>query len=180
MSARPIFRQALRPALIVAALVAATLADAQTTYRWIDKSSGKTLFSDQPPPPGASRVVKQTGAQPGDEPQLPYATRQAAAKFPVTLYTTASCADACQQARDLLIRRGVPFTEKQLKNEAEFAELTRLLGSEAGFPSLSVGRQYLRGLANDAWNELLDLAGYPKSAPNGAQRSTTAAQPPKE
>ena len=167
MSTRPL----LRLAPFVAALLAATLADAQTTYRWIDKASGKTVFSDQPPPPGASRVVKQAGAQPGDEPQLPYATRQAAAKFPVTLYTTASCAEACQQARDLLKARGVPFTEKQLKSEAEFAELTRLLGSEAGFPSLSVGRQSLRGLADDAWNELLDLAGYPKSARYGAQPS---------
>ena len=161
----------MRLAPFVAALLAATLAGAQTTYRWIDKASGKTVFSDQPPPPGASRVVKQAGAQPGDEPQLPYATRQAAAKFPVTLYTTASCAEACQQARDLLKARGVPFTEKQLKSEAEFAELTRLLGSEAGFPSLSVGRQSLRGLADDAWNELLDLAGYPKSARYGAQPS---------
>ena len=174
MSARPTFRQALRPTLIFAALVVATLADAQTTYRWIDKSSGKTVFSDQPPPPGASRVVKQTGAQPSDERQLPYATRQAAAKFPVTLYTTANCADACQQARELLNARGVPFTEKQLKSEAEFAELAKLLGSEAGFPSLSVGRQNLRGLADDAWNELLDLAGYPKSAPYGAAPSAAA------
>lgn len=174
MSARPTFRQFLRPTLIVAALVAATLADAQTTYRWIDKSSGKTVFSDQPPPPGVSQVVKQTGAQPDAERQLPYATRQAAAKFPVTLYTTASCADACQQARELLNTRGVPFTEKQLKSEAEFAELARLLGSEAGFPSLSVGRQNLRGLADDAWNELLDLAGYPRSAPYGAEPSAAA------
>ena len=180
ISARPTFRPLLRPTLIVAALVTATLADAQTTYRWIDKSSGKTVFSDQPPPPGASQVVKQTGAQPGAERQQPYATRQAAAKFPVTLYTTASCAEACQQARELLNTRGVPFTEKQLKSEAEFAELAKLLGSEAGFPSLSVGRQNLRGLADDAWNDLLDLAGYPKSAPYGALRSTTAAQPQKE
>jgi glutaredoxin len=180
MSARPTFRQALRPTLIFAALVAATLADAQTTYRWIDKSSGKTVFSDQPPPPGASRVVRQTDAQPGNERQLPYATRQAAEKFPVTLYTTASCAEACQQARELLNTRGVPFTEKQLTSEAEFAELARLLGSEAGVPSFSVGRQNLRGLADDAWSELLDLAGYPKSAPYGAQRSATAARPQKE
>ena len=174
MSARPTFRQHLRPTLIVAALIAATLADAQTTYRWIDKSSGKTVFSDQPPPPGASQVVKQTGAQPGAERQQPYATRQAAAKFPVTLYTSAICAEACQQARELLNTRGVPFTEKQLKSEAEFAELAKLLGSEAGFPSLSVGRQNLRGLADDAWNDLLDLAGYPKSAPYGAAPSAAA------
>ena len=170
----------IRTALLSVALLACSLGHAQTTYRWVDKVSGQTVFSDQPPPPGASRVVKQTDELPDAERQLPYATRQAAAKFPVTLYTTASCAEACQQARELLNTRGVPFTEKPLKSEAEFAELARLLGSEAGFPSLSVGRQNLRGLADDAWNDLLDLAGYPKSAPYGALRSTTAAQPQKE
>ena len=158
----------LRPALAVAALLAATLASAQTTYRWVDQRSGKTVFSDLPPPPDAGQVVKQTGAQPDDERQRPYAVRQAAEKYPVTLYTTASCADACEQARKLLGERGVPFTERQLKSDQELAELAKLLGNEAGVPSLAVGRQYLRGLADDAWNELLDLAGYPKSAPAGA------------
>lgn len=162
-----IARPHLRRALVVAALLAATLAGAQTTYRWIDQNTGKTVFSDLPPPPGAKQVVKQTGAPPVDQRQLPYATRQAAQKFPVTLYTTASCADACQQARSLLNGRGIPFAEKVLKSDEELAELARLLGSEAGVPSLSVGQQNLRGFSDDAWNELLDLAGYPQSAPYG-------------
>jgi len=162
-------RRALRRVLFVAALLAATLTGAQTTYRWVDQRSGQTVFSDLPPPPGTSQVVKQSGAQPGDERQRPYAMRQAAKKYPVTLYTTASCADACEQARRLLNARGVPFTERQLKSDQELAELAKLLGNEAGVPSLSVGRQSLRGLADDAWNDLLDLAGYPKSAPASAR-----------
>ena len=162
-----IARLLLRRALIVAALLAATPAGAQTTYRWVDKDSGKTVFSDLPPPPGAKQIVKHSGEQPVDERQLPYATRQAAQKFPVTLYTTAKCSDACQQARSLLNGRGIPFAEKVLKSDQELAELTRLLGSEAGVPSLSVGQQSVRGLSDDAWNALLDLAGYPKSAPYG-------------
>ena len=170
MSARPL----LRRALVVAALLAATFVDAQTTYRWIDQNTGKTVFSDLPPPPGAKQIIKRSGEQPVDERQLPYATRQAAQKFPVTLYTTASCADACQQARNLLNGRGIPFAERILKSDEELAELARLLGSEAGVPSLSVGQQNLRGISDDAWNELLDLAGYPKSAPYGAAPSAAA------
>lgn len=158
-------RLALRLVLFVAALLAATLAGAQTTYRWVDQRTGQTVFSDLPPPPGAGQIVKQTGAQPSDERQRPYAIRQAAEKYPVTLYTTAICADACEQARSLLNARGVPFTEKQLKSDQDFAELAKLLGNEAAVPSLSVGRQSLRGLADDAWNDLLDLAGYPRSTP---------------
>ena len=167
MTVLPKFRRLL----IGAALLAAAAAGAQTTYRWIDKSSGQTVFSDQAPPPGARQVVKQTSAAQVDDQQLPYATRQAAEKFPVTLYTTANCIEACQQARNLLNGRGIPFAEKMLKNEQEFAELARLLSSEAGVPSLLVGQQSLRGLADDAWNNLLDLAGYPKSAPYGARPS---------
>ena len=172
MIARPL----LRLALVVAALLAATLAGAQTTYRWIDPKTGKTVFSDLPPPPGAKQVVKHRGEPPVDERQLPYATRQAAQKFPVTLYTTANCGEACQQARSLLNGRGIPFAEKELKSDEELAELARLLGSEAAVPSLLVGQQSLRGLSGDAWNELLDLAGYPKSAPYGATPSGALAK----
>lgn len=166
-------RLALRLVLLVSALLAATFAGAQTTYRWVDQRSGQTVFSDLPPPPGASRVVKRAGAQPGDERQRPYALRQAAEKYPVTLYTTASCADACEQARTLLNARGVPFSERQLNSDQELAELAKLLGNEAGVPSLTVGRRSLRGLADDEWNELLDLAGYPRSAPGAAGSSAT-------
>ena len=157
--------------LLTAALLTTSLVTAQTTYRWVDKASGQTVFSDQPPPSGATNVVKFNGANAVDAKQAPYAIRQAAEKFPVTLYTTASCVDGCNQARDLLNARGTPFTEKMLKNDGEIAELTKKLGSEASVPSLFVGQQSLKGFETTAWNNLLDLAGYPKSAPFGAKPS---------
>ena len=161
----------LHLALLTAMLLSASLATAQTTYRWVDKTTGKTVFSDQPPPPGASKVVKLGGAEASDEKQVPYAVRQAAEKFPVVLYTTATCTDLCNQARGLLNGRGTPFAEKMLKNEAEIAELTTKLGSEASIPSLFVGQQSFKGFEISAWNNLLDLAGYPKSAAYGAKPS---------
>ncbi len=164
----------LRLILLCSAMLTASVAGAQTTtYRWVDKVTGLTVFSDQPPPPGATQVVTKTGQVRGDEQQLPYATRQAAEKFPVTLYTAASCTDACKQARDVLNSRGVPFSEKMLKSDEEIAELTKKLGSEASVPSLIVGQQSFKGLEASAWNNLLDLAGYPKSAPYGAKPSGT-------
>ena len=158
--------------LLTAALLASSLAVAQTTtYRWVDKKTGQTVYSDQPPPPGTPNVVKLNGADPGEEKQVPYATRQAAEKFPVTLYTAASCVDECKQARDLLNGRGTPFAEKMLKSDAEIAELSKKLGSDAVVPSLVVGQQSSKGFETGAWNNLLDLAGYPKSAPYGAKPS---------
>lgn len=51
----------------------------------------------------------------GDAPSSPsYAVRQAAAKYPVVLYTAAHCTEPCQQARSLLNGRGVPFAERML------------------------------------------------------------------
>ena len=163
--------------LLAAALTASPLAGAQTTYRWVDQKTGQTVFSDQPPPPGTPGVVKVGSESSESSPQVPYATRQAAEKYPVTLYTAASCTDACTQARDLLNQRGVPFTEKMLNSEEDQAEFAKQMGSkEAMVPSLTVGQQRFRGLESGAWNNLLDLAGYPKSAPFGAKPSGTFAQ----
>ena len=163
--------------LLAATLSATSLAGAQTTYRWVDQASGQTVYSDQPPPPGTPGVVQVGNETRETEPQIPYATRQAAEQYPGTLYTAASCTDPCSQARDLLNQRGGPFTEKMVNTEEDQAEFAKQIGSkEAMVPSLIVGQQRFRGLESSAWNNLLDLAGYPKSAPYGAKPSGAFAQ----
>lgn len=167
----------LRIAFLTAALLACSLATAQTTYRWTDKASGRTVYSDQPPPPGAAQVVRIGGGNaPDADSQVPYTTRQAMQKFPVVLYTSANCVDECRQARDFLNARGVPFSEKMLTTEEDRGELTRKLGSEAVVPSFTVGQQSFKGFESGAWSNLLDLAGYPKTAPYGAKPSGAFAQ----
>ncbi|MEI7428966.1 MAG: glutaredoxin family protein [Betaproteobacteria bacterium] len=157
--------------LLLIALLFGSFAQAQTTYRWVDKATGQTIFSDQPPPPGTKAVSTRISDDKGDEQPLPYATRQAADKFPVALFTTSNCLEACKQGRDLLNSRGIPFSEKLLQSQEEYAELSKKLGSEAVFPSIFVGQQNFKGFENGAWNNLLDLAGYPASAPYGAKPS---------
>jgi glutaredoxin len=153
------------------ALSLTSLSHAQTTYRWVDKASGQTIFSDQPPPPGTKQTVIKSGSEQTDRESLPYATRQAAAKYPVTLFTTANCVDMCKQARDVLNARGIPFSEKMLQTQEELDAASRKLGSEVAIPSLLVGDQNFKGFEAGAWNNLLDLAGYPASAPYGAKAS---------
>ena len=166
---------ALRLALLTSTLLATSLASAQVTYRWIDPATGGTVISDQQPPPGAKQITKREGED-SSEQQLPYATRQAAAKFPVTLYTTASCVEVCKQGRDLLNGRGIPFSEKMLNSQEEFDALGKQLGGETSLPSIIVGRQNFKGFEPGAWTNLLDLAGYPKTAPYGAKPSGTFAK----
>jgi glutaredoxin len=136
---------------------------AQTTYRWIT-STGETVYSDQPPPPGTRFEEVAGGARDvGDA--LPYATRLAAEKYPVTLYTASNCKSNCTRARELLNGRGVPFSEKTITNKEELDEFIKEMGNDGTVPVLKVGSQKIDRFEAGAWNDLLDLAGYPKTAP---------------
>jgi glutaredoxin len=150
----------MRYPLTLCLLLAATCAFGDT-YRWTD-SEGRTIVSDTPPVGKVKNVVKN-GAKAEASDGLSFATKKAMEAFPVTLYTSADCVADCKNARDLLSGRGVPFTEKMLQKPEDAEELKQLIG-DAFVPSVKVGKQSFRGFEAGAYNNLLDLAGYPKSA----------------
>ncbi|MCX8087296.1 MAG: glutaredoxin family protein [Rhodocyclaceae bacterium] len=135
---------------------------AQGAYRWVDET-GKVHYGDRPP--SSAREVKSLrhGAPSPVEKPLPYATRQAMANFPVTLYVSPDCGEGCQQAADFLKRRGVPFAQKSVEQEEELAALKALAGGEAFVPVLTVGPRVKKGFEAGEWERLLDAAGYPKA-----------------
>jgi glutaredoxin len=158
--------------LLLAALSAVASVNAQTAYRWIDPATGKTVYSDQPPPSGAKspatlpngRQKPEGESSPGWN-SLPYAIRIASEKYPVTLYTAAHCGDFCDQARALLAERRIPYTEIVLDKlpEDELKKNLKKLGSETPFlPILTVGSQRKDGIEKSAWNDLFNLAGFPQ------------------
>ncbi|MBU1363958.1 MAG: glutaredoxin family protein [Gammaproteobacteria bacterium] len=147
--------------LLPLCLVLAAAGVQADTYRWTD-SAGRTVVSDTPPVGKATGVVK-LGGKPEASDGLSFATKRAMELFPVTLYTAADCVAECKNARDLLNGRGTPFTEKMLQKPEDFEELKQLVG-DVFLPSLKVGKQSFRGFEAGAYNNLLDLAGYPKSA----------------
>ena len=152
--------------LLVLCLALTSACTVAETYRWVDPA-GRTVISDTPPP-GRAHSVAKAGASNGNTDGLPFAVKQAVESFPVTLYTSADCVNECKQARDLLNVRGVPFTEKMLQTPEDFDELKALVG-DAFIPSLKVGKQSFRGFESGAYTNLLDLAGYPKTAPYGSK-----------
>jgi glutaredoxin len=161
----------------VALALLAALASAQT-YKWTDPKTGRTVFSDQPPPAGI-KSRQQGQAVPLDgraTDALPYAVREAAREFPVTLFTAEKCGPECTQARQLLTGRGIPFRETLVASPEQVEDLKRISG-QAGVPVLRVGQQVSSGLETGAWNRLLDLAGYPQSAPAGYRAPAQPAQP---
>jgi glutaredoxin len=154
--------------VIAISLLAASLSVSAEAYRWVD-TAGRTVISDTPPPRSARDVSKAKDLATNPE-GLSYGARKAAESFPVTLYTSADCLTECKQAREILNGRGVPFSEKMVQSNEERDELKALVG-DVFVPSLKVGRQSMRGVEASAYNNLLDLAGYPKTAPAGSKPS---------
>ena len=147
-----------QPLLALCFLLALTGAQAQA-YRWTD-NSGKTVISDTPPPGKARDTKTMESQQPSGEEDLPYASRRAAERYPVTLYVTPDCGQPCNQARDLLRSRKAPFTEKKIETNAELAELRQTFGDDL-VPAMKVGNQRTSGFMASTFNGLLDIAGYP-------------------
>ena len=149
---------------LVALAIAASAVQAQTNvHRWVDKD-GKVHFSDTPPPKDAREATqKRFGGGPGDEGQMPYATQLAMKKSPVTLYTSSDCGELCAQGRELLSRRGIPFSERNAQANAADAEALKKIVGALQVPVLMVGDNALKGYSEETWQAALDGAGYPRT-----------------
>ncbi|MFA7268451.1 MAG: glutaredoxin family protein [Sterolibacterium sp.] len=156
----------VRSALLAALCLATLTAQAQATYRWVDKD-GKVHYADQPPPPLENKEIqkKKLGANVVETSGPSYATQKAAQKFPLTLYTSANCIENCKTARDFLSRRGVPFAERVLKTQEDAAEFKQATGiGQLIVPVLLAGTKTEMGFQENAWRNLLDAAGYPQDS----------------
>ncbi len=127
---------------------------------------GRITYTDRPPSDSAARVttINRAGVSEVPAPQdgLPADLRQTATRYPVTLYSTADC-PPCDAGRQLLLQRGVPFTEKLIVSDDDVAAMERIIGART-VPSLTIGAQALRGLSQSEWATYLDLAGYPRES----------------
>lgn len=163
-------------AIGAAALLMADMAFAQAIYRIVGPD-GKTTFSDKAP--AASSNVKALDASgkalPPSGPALPFELRQVVVKYPVTLYTSASCAP-CGSGRALLSGRGVPFTEKTVNTNQDVEALQRMSG-ESSLPFLTIGGQQIKGYSEAEWTQFLNAAGYPGASSLPAGYRNPAAEP---
>jgi len=160
--------------VIMAVWIAAAsmpLAAAQL-YQWKD-AQGRMVYSDQPPPASVKNAQQKAFKGNVIEGGESYAVKTAREKYPVTLYASA-CGAPCDQARQLLGERGIPFSGKdpQASPEAQ-AELQKLTG-RLSVPVLVVGSDKIDGFEAGQWQSALDRAGYPKSAPPGRKPAPAA------
>ncbi len=160
----------LRSVLMMVLLLGSATANADGLYRWVD-ANGKVHYTDSPPPDSARKSEKRAhAAPPAAVAGLSYANQVAAKNFPVSLYTAAKCGEPCDQARNLLNKRGVPFTEISIADGKLHDELVRLAGS-AELPALRVGKQFTKGFETGLFNAALDIAGYGRSPAPGQAKS---------
>lgn len=151
-------RMNARTLLLLAIALCASLAWGQQ-YRWVDEK-GHVHYTDTPPPPSAKDVQKKN-LQPNElGPQPNFQLTQAMQKSPVTLYTHAECRDPCQTARDVLNKRGIPFREMAVVSQQQLDELRRISGS-ISVPVMVVGGYVETSSSVGAYNQALDIAGYP-------------------
>lgn len=147
--------------LLLACLLVLMNAQAGELYRSIDKD-GKVHYGDSPLMGTEDVEQLKLGKEPVPDESLPYETQLASKNFPVTLYAFPECGSLCQQARDLLSKRGIPFTEKSLVKQEEM-DAFRSASGDSKFPSATIGKTWLKGFLAEKWNSELDFAGYPKS-----------------
>jgi len=152
--------------LVLTLLLAAGAAHAQL-YKWVGPD-GKVTYSDLPPPKTAKRVEQKDlaggagGAGGADIANLPYELAQAARNQPVTLYSGDKC-EPCDQGRSYLKQRGIPFAEKTVTSNDDYARMKQQT-SESRLPVLTIGRNKQAGFEAGAWGTALSVAGYPATS----------------
>lgn len=161
-------------ALALILLAAATAAAHAQQYRWIDEN-GRVQYTDTLPPASAKQVEKKNFRGNSVAAQTGFALSRAMQQAPVKLYTHPECKEPCEIAREVLRRRGVPFSEIVAAEPATLEELKKVSGGDS-VPVLLVGSDVQKGVSADAYNRALDAAGYP-SAADAAPPAAPAAPP---
>lgn len=154
----------MKPYFILAAMLLVAWNSAQAeTYRWVE--AGKLRYGDMPPAEAAQvEKMKIIDLPVNEDADLPYETRRAKENFPVTLFVADNCIEPCQKARDFLDKRGIPYTEKNLKSKEDIDDFKKTYGGEV-VPALAIGKNWLSGFLAEQWDSELDAANYPKVSP---------------
>src|SRR5436190_19996578 len=97
-----------RLAPLVACLLLGVAAHAHAQYKVVGPD-GKITYTDRAPAPEQGRILTVNGRTATSAPDndLPYELREAAKRYPVTLYVAPSGCEPCEAARAMLRKRGV-------------------------------------------------------------------------
>lgn len=132
-------------------------------YRWVD-AQGKVHYGDQPAPAGTKQATEKSFKDGGSAKTAPQP------QISVTLYSTTTCGQPCEQAKSHLSKRSISYTSKDPATDVAANEALRANGGTARVPTLMIGSEKLEGYNQAAWDAALNLAGFPK--PNSDKPGT--------
>ena len=141
-------------------------ANAGEIFRWVDKN-GQIHYGDMLPPTAEGKNAQTKKLQDNviEQNAVSYEVSTAMKNNPVTLYTN-SCGESCTNARALLAKRGVPYTEKNPETDVAAAAVLKALVGAVQVPTIVIGTNNLSGYEEAGWNAALNAAGYPLNNPN--------------
>lgn len=139
-------------------------APAAAQYKVVDPE-GRITYTDRPPVSASHKVtpLRPSVGTASELAQLPQALRDPVQRYPVTLYTSSDGCLPCDSARQLLVKRGIPFADKLLQSNEDRRQFESIAGA-LEVPTLKIGGQVLRGYAPENWHSYLDAAGYPRNS----------------
>ena len=155
-------------------LTISTGAIAQEVFRWVDKA-GNVHYGDRLPPPAEVKNV-QTKRLPDsviEQDDVSFAVSTAMKNNPVTLYAN-SCGEACNSAKALLTKRGIPFSAKNPESDPAAAAALKEKVGALQVPTIVIGANSLMGFDESGWQSALSAAGYPRTNPTLRQGPTKA------
>src|ERR1700712_2477096 len=146
--------------LAVAALLGGSAFGALAQYKIVGPD-GQVTYTDKPPTSGDVRIGNNSVPKdPGTSSGIPFETRQAMSRYPVTLYAAQGCA-ACANVRSWLRSHAIPFSEYAVATDTDYLAMQTRFG-ETLVPVTTIGAQKLRNYNSAELQSYIDAAGYPK------------------
>ena len=137
---------------------AASSVAAVTVVECVD-GEGNSSFRDKCPPGMTKKADKKLIGVGGTKEESMNALAEAS---PITLYTVPDC-DACDLVRNVLTQRNLPYTEKDVQDNAASQDEMKAATGGLTVPALTIGSSVLTGYSRAAIDGALQQAGYPST-----------------
>jgi len=131
---------------------------AERLFKIVDEQGNVTY---QSAPPTGDESAEQREIYGGEGPSDDVIARERATfDYPVTLYAIKKCRP-CDQAREQLQKRKVPFEEKDPTSDGKLYQKYTKMVDGTNVPGISVGENIVADYTEEALGKALDAAGYP-------------------
>lgn len=156
----------------ITAVLAVPAVQADKLYKWVDQD-GHVSYHDQPPTDEGYRVEEKIVRTKTNDTQG--GSSEAAAKFPVVLYSAPKCT-SCDEARNYLKRRGIPFEDKNVQGDRKLQDELIKQSGGLSVPTITIGSKVMRGYMESLIEGELDQAGYGRAEAPTTEEAAKAEQ----